>query len=89
VVSGPSNHASDVITDPHVAVRHMLVEMERTDGGDEPVLVPGNPVKLSKVSEGPETRVPWIGEHTTAVLTKELGLSEAELAGLRGRGVIS
>ena len=89
VVAGPSNHASDVIADPHVAARHMLVEMERTDGVDEPVLVPGNPVKLSKVSEGPETRVPWVGEHTTAVLTKELGLSGAELAGLRERGVIS
>ena len=89
VVAGPSNHASDVIADPHVAARHMLVEMERTDGGAEPVLVPGNPVKLSKVSEGPETRVPWVGEHTTEVLTAELGLSEAELAGLRERGVIA
>ena len=51
--------------------------------------MPGNPVKLSKMSEGPETRVPWVGEHTTAVLTAELGLSEAELARLRERGVIS
>jgi crotonobetainyl-CoA:carnitine CoA-transferase CaiB-like acyl-CoA transferase len=89
VVAGPSNHASDVITDPHVAARHMLVEMPRTDGVAEPVLVPGNPVKLSKVSEGPETRVPWVGEHTAAVLTAELGLGDADLAGLRDRGVIS
>jgi formyl-CoA transferase len=88
VVAGPSNHASDVIADPHVAARHMLVEMERTDGVHEPVLVPGNPVKLSKVSEGPETRVPWVGEHTTEVLGSELGLSDADLAGLRRRGVI-
>ena len=42
----------------------MLVEMERTDGVEQPVLIPGNPVKLSKVAEGPETRVPWVGEHT-------------------------
>ena len=54
VVAGPSNHAADVIADPHVSARHMLVEMPRTDGVAEPVLVPGNPVKLSKVSEGPE-----------------------------------
>jgi crotonobetainyl-CoA:carnitine CoA-transferase CaiB-like acyl-CoA transferase len=53
------------------------------------VLVPGNPVKLSKVTEGPETRVPWVGEHTASVLTEELGLGEAELAGLRDRGVIA
>ena len=89
VVAGPSNHAADVIADPHVAARHMLVEMPRTDGGPDPVLVPGNPVKLSKSSEGPETRVPWVGEHTAAVLRAELGSTEDELAALRERGVIS
>ena len=78
-----------MIADPHVAARHMLVEMPRTDGVAEPVLVPGNPVKLSKVSEGPETRVPWVGEHTAEVLAAELGLSDADLAGLRDRGVIA
>ena len=89
IVAGPSNHANDVIADPHVAARHMLVEMERTDGGADPVLVPGNPVKLSKMAEGPETRVPWVGEHTADVLTAELGLASDELDGLRTRGVIS
>ena len=38
------------------------------------MLVPGNPVKLSKMTEGPETRVPWVGEHTAEVLESELGL---------------
>src|SRR3954470_3513333 len=89
IVAGPSNHASDVITDPHVAARNMLVEMPRTDGVDEPVLVPGNPVKLSKVAEGPETRVPWVGEHTSAVLADELGLDADTIAGLRTRGVVT
>ena len=63
-----------MIADPHVAARHMLVEMPRTDGVDDPSSCPGNPVKLSKVAEGPETRVPWVGEHTDAVLHAELGL---------------
>jgi formyl-CoA transferase len=67
----------------------MLVEMPRTDGVDEPVLVPGNPVKLSNMSEGPETRVPWVGEHTAELLASELGLDDAELARLRDRGVIT
>jgi crotonobetainyl-CoA:carnitine CoA-transferase CaiB-like acyl-CoA transferase len=89
IAAGPSNTAPDVIADPHVAARHMLVEMPRTDGVDEPVLIPGNPVKLSKMAEGPETRVPWVGEHTADVLVAELGLSAAELEGLRGRGVIA
>ena len=67
----------------------MLVEMPRTDGVAEPVLVPGNPVKLSKMAEGPETRVPWVGEHTAEVLAAELGLSDDEIAGLRDRGVVT
>jgi formyl-CoA transferase len=88
LVAGPSFKAPEVIADPHVAARHMLVEMPRTDGVPDPVLVPGNPVKMSKVAEGPETRVPWVGEHTDAVLAADLGLSQSEIADLRAEGVI-
>ena len=89
IAAGPSYHAPDVIADPHVAARNMLVEMPRTDGVEEPVLIPGNPVKLSKVAEGPETRVPWVGEHTAALLGEELGLDGDAIDGLRERGVIT
>jgi crotonobetainyl-CoA:carnitine CoA-transferase CaiB-like acyl-CoA transferase len=89
IVAGPSNSAPDVIADPHVAARNMLVEMPRTDDVDEPILIPGNPVKLSKMADGPDTRVPWIGEHTDEVLRAELDLDDSELAGLREAGVIS
>ena len=87
IAAGPSQTAPEVIADPHVAGHHMLVEMPRSDG-DQPVLVPGNPVKLSKMAEGPDSRVPWLGEHTDAVLTAELGLSADRLASLRAAGVI-
>jgi crotonobetainyl-CoA:carnitine CoA-transferase CaiB-like acyl-CoA transferase len=89
VAAGPCFHSSDVITDPHLDRRHMVVAMDRVDGGEQPVLLPGNPVKLSKVAEGPETRVPWIGEHTRDVLAAELGLSESELDALVERGVVA
>jgi formyl-CoA transferase len=89
IVAGPSNSAPDVIADPHVAARNMLVEMPRSDGIDEPILIPGNPVKLSRMTEGPETRVPWVGEHTEEVLRTELGLGDGEFAKLRDSGVIS
>jgi crotonobetainyl-CoA:carnitine CoA-transferase CaiB-like acyl-CoA transferase len=67
----------------------MMVEMPRVDGVDQPVLIPGNPVKLSAVAEGPETRVPWVGEHTDEILRTELGLDDAELDSLRAEGVIT
>jgi crotonobetainyl-CoA:carnitine CoA-transferase CaiB-like acyl-CoA transferase len=88
IAAGPSNHAPDVIADPHVAARNMLVEVPRTDGGDD-ILVPGNPVMLSKMAVGPETRVPWTGEHTDALLRSELGLDDQALERLRGTGVIA
>ncbi|MFN8018767.1 MAG: CaiB/BaiF CoA-transferase family protein [Acidimicrobiales bacterium] len=88
IAAGPSQTSSEVIEDPHVALHHMVVEMPRPDGVDEPVLVPGNPIKMSKVAEGPETRVPWLGEHTDEVLAAELGLSPERLAELRAAGVI-
>ena len=89
IAAGPCFSAPEVIADEHVAMHRMLVEMERTDDVKEPVLIPGNPVKMSKVAEGPETRVPWVGEHTDAVLRDDLALSDSELARLRAEGVIT
>ncbi len=84
---GPSLTPAQVVADEHLAVRNMLVETMPGDA-EAPVLVPGNPVKLSEVPEGDEPPVPWLGEHTDEVLAAELGLDDAELAGLHDRGVI-
>jgi formyl-CoA transferase len=80
-----------VIADAHLEARNMLVEVPRADDPDgtrTPILVPGNPIKMSKVAEGPETRVPWLGEHTDEVLAHELGLGDDDLTKLRAEGVI-
>ena len=89
VASGPVLTAPEVVKDPHLEERNMIVALPRTDGINEPILIPGNPIKMSKVSEGPEVRVPWVGEHTNEVLTEELGLSERELENLKKTGIIS
>ncbi len=89
VASGPCQSDEEIVGDAHVAARSMLVECARPDGVDQPILVPGNPVKISGVAEGPETRVPWHGEHTDDVLADELGMDRADLDGLRSAGVIS
>ena len=88
VAAGPCLTAQQVIDDPHVAARNMLVEIPRPEGGD-PVLTPGNPVKMSKMADGPETRMPWLGEHTDEVLAQELGLDSEVLGQLRANGVIA
>ncbi|GIT77443.1 MAG: hypothetical protein Ct9H300mP31_19740 [Acidimicrobiaceae bacterium] len=53
--------------------QHAGRDVSPSDEGN-PVLVPGNPVKLSEVPEVPDERVPWLGEHTDRVLADELGL---------------
>lgn len=88
LVSGPVFKAADVVSDPHVALRDMLISTERTDGGD-PLLQPGNPIKMSDVAQSPTKRFPWVGEHTAEVLSNLGGLSPAELDELAASGVIS
>jgi formyl-CoA transferase len=88
VAAGPCHSPGDVIGDVHVQRRNMIVEMERTDEVVDPILTPGNPVKLSSMAEGPETRVPWLGEHTDEVLAEELGLGSDDCAALRRDGII-
>jgi formyl-CoA transferase len=89
LVAGPCATDAEVVADAHLAQRHMLVEHPRTDGVAQPVLIPGLPVKFAEVAEGPERRVPWLGEHTDEVLTAELGLDAARLDALRADGVIA
>ena len=86
IAAGESNSSREIVQDEHVRIRHMLVEIPNR-GGD-PVLVPGNPIKMSRTPEGPETRIPWLGEHTDEVLQAELDLSTADLADMRSRGII-
>jgi len=89
LAAAPCSHASDVVADPHAAQRNMLVEIPRTDGIDQPVLVAGNPIKLSNVPEGPDRNVPLLGEHTTSVLAEFLGLDDAAITDLEAEGVVA
>jgi formyl-CoA transferase len=88
IPAGPVHRQADVVGDPHVAARHMVVSMARTDDVEQPILSPGNPVKLSGMAEVDETRVPWCGEHTVEVLRAELGLPDDEIRSLVDDGIV-
>ncbi len=87
IAAGPCNRAEDLYADPHVALRNMLIEVPRADSA-QPMLVVGNPIKMSRLAEGPVVSFPRLGEHTDAVLSSELNLSAQELEILRNEGVI-
>jgi formyl-CoA transferase len=88
VASGPCNGPEHILRDAHVRDHAMIVEVPRPDS-DEPLLVVGNPIKLSGSGEAPPARWPRLGEHTDALLHQELGLRDPEIADLRKRGVIA
>ncbi len=88
IAAGPSNLASDLVNDEHVAQRDMLIEVPRSDA-EKPMLVAGNPVKLSRVEEGPIRRFPSLGQHTAEVLQNVLGIDDEELRTLSEDGVVS
>ena len=74
--------------DPHLRARGMVVEIPRTDGVDQPVLLPGNPLHLLGTDEPAHGRVPTLGQHTAEVLRAELDLDDASLSELEAEGVI-
>jgi crotonobetainyl-CoA:carnitine CoA-transferase CaiB-like acyl-CoA transferase len=55
----------DVLSDPQLAAREMLVELAV---GGQSVTVPGNPVKLSGAKQLPAEPPPALGQHTDEVL---------------------
>jgi formyl-CoA transferase len=89
LAAGPCLSPEEVVHDEHLRARNMLVSIERTDDVAEPIIVPGNPVKLGDVPEIADVRVPWVGEHTDDILAGELGLNESQLRQLRADRTIA
>jgi crotonobetainyl-CoA:carnitine CoA-transferase CaiB-like acyl-CoA transferase len=88
IAAGPVFSAPQVLADPHLVARHMLVEVASPDGG-APAVVPGNPVKIVGMPEPAETAPPALGAHTDEVLGAELDLAHGELDALRAEGIIT
>ena len=88
IAAAPCTRPEDVVDDPHVVAHRMVVEIPRVDGVDQPVLVGGNPIKLSRMQEGPDRGVPLLGEHTTEVLVELLGVDRATVDGWIAEGIV-
>ncbi|MCX7554872.1 CaiB/BaiF CoA-transferase family protein [Marinicella sp. S1101] len=86
VPCGPVNDIEQALNEPQVKHRKMVFEMT----GDNQQKIPqiANPLKFSQSDLSYEMPPPLLGGSTEAVLTKELGLTEAEIAELQDAGVI-
>lgn len=87
IAAGPCFDTEDLMNDPHVESHDMLLRMPRPDAA-EPLLLVGNPIKLSAHHDEPPRRWPTLGQHTDEILRTELALSDEDLADLRARGAI-
>jgi crotonobetainyl-CoA:carnitine CoA-transferase CaiB-like acyl-CoA transferase len=75
-----------LFADPQVAARAMVAEVEHQSAGLIRVL--GTPIKLSDTPAAIRTAPPVLGQHTTAILSGELGVTGEELGSLRKQGVV-
>jgi formyl-CoA transferase len=84
VPAGACLDTGEVLNDPHLRQRDMIVEVEHPARGR--YLTVGNPIKLSAspTTIGP---APLLGQHRDEILT-ELGYSEAEVKALAKDGAI-
>ncbi len=89
IAAAPCNRPDDVVGDPHVKQHRMLVEIPRVDGVEQPVLVSGNPIKMSLVEDEPSNAFPRLGGDTDGVLRDLLGLGDDEIGALREGGVVA
>lgn len=71
---------AEVVADPHIAVREMIVDVPM---GDKAVPMLGMPIKLSDMPRQPHAGAPALGEHNQAVFGDMLGMAAAEIAELR------
>jgi len=78
---GPVNNIAQVATDPQIAARDMIIEVRHPQAGSFRVV--NNPFKFSRTPCRAEQASPDLSEHTPEVLSRLLGLTEAEISQLK------
>jgi crotonobetainyl-CoA:carnitine CoA-transferase CaiB-like acyl-CoA transferase len=86
VPCGPINDLEAVFADPHVQARNIRQDLPHPVLGTVPTVA--SPIRYSETPLVHDAAPPTLGQHTDAVLTEALGLSEADIAALREKGVI-
>lgn len=86
VPSGSVRSIAEVLEDPQIAARGMVVPLAHPTAGDIAVL--GTPLKMSATPGDVRTPPPLLGEHTDAILANDVGLNREEIERLRVERVI-
>ena len=74
----PINTVADIVNDPQIKARKMIVELEHPVAGH--LKMAGVPVKMSATPGAVERPAPMLGQHTAELLKEILGWDEAKTA---------
>jgi crotonobetainyl-CoA:carnitine CoA-transferase CaiB-like acyl-CoA transferase len=83
---GPVNTIGDMLADPQVAAREMVIEVDHPRAGRTRAL--GMPVKFSEARADLARPAPLLGQHSREVLA-DLGYSAAEIEALQRAGAVA
>lgn len=86
VPCGPIMDMEQVVNDPHIQSRDMIVALTHPVAGE--LLVPGVPIKFSESPASIKCAAPELGEHNMEIYTELLGLNESEIDELKRQGTI-
>ena len=86
VPAGRIYSVADIASDPHYRAREMLLDVQLDDGSS--LTLPGIVPKLSATPGSHRRNAPTLGQDTGEVL-REIGLTEAQIAALRERGIVN
>ena len=83
---GPINKIGDMLADPQVEAREMVVEVKHPKAGKMKTL--GLPIKFSDTPGSVRSAAPLLGQHTRVVLMS-LGYSDQEIEALEKTGAVA
>lgn len=86
VPCGDVRTVGEALAEPQLRARDMITTVHHATAGE--VRMVADPIKLSGSTSRADRPPPTLGEHTHAILTQELGISEEQVRDLRRRNVV-
>lgn len=86
LMCGPVNTIKDVVNDPHILDRNMIVDVK--DANNKSFKVVGTPMKFSRTPCEIKKVSPELGEHTQDVFLNLLNMSDEDIQTLKKKKVI-
>ncbi|MCA9952757.1 MAG: CoA transferase [Anaerolineales bacterium] len=85
VPNGPINNVAQVMQDPQVQAREMIIPVNHPSAGI--LNMPGIPIKLSETPGSIRQPAPLLGQHTDEILANIFGYSPEEIGALKANDI--